>query len=128
MFLGLVERTGKFWVDNIPLAGGTNMVALTITDAAGNSSSTNISVVQSALLLTMNPVTPASQLWQPTVNVSGTISDPSYAVWVNGVKASNPGNGTWTATNVPVTQGGAAVFQMTAYSPDEQQPDGSYGK
>ena len=97
-FVGLVERTGKFWVDNIPLAGGTNVVALTITDAAGNSSSTNISVVQSAVLLTMNPVTPASQLWQPAVNVSGTISDPSYAVWVNGVKASNPGNGTWAAS------------------------------
>jgi len=62
-----------------------------------------------------------------TVNVSGTISDPSWAVWVNGRKASNPGNGTWTATSVPVTQGGAAVFQMTAYSPEEQQPDGSHG-
>jgi hypothetical protein len=124
---GLVERTGKFWVDNVPLAGGTNMVALTITDAANNSSSTNISVVQSAVRLTMNPVTPASQLWQPAVNVSGTVSDPSYAVWVNGVKASTPGNGTWAAANVPVTQGGAAVFQMTGYSPDEQQPDGSHG-
>jgi hypothetical protein len=124
---GLVERTGKFWVDSIPLAGGTNVVAFSITDAAGNSSTTNISVVRSALRLTMNPVTPASQLWQPAVNVSGTISDPSYAVWVNGVKASNPGNGTWTAANVPVTQGSAAVFQMTGYSPDERQPDGSYG-
>jgi len=126
-FVGLVERTGKFWVDNVPLAGGTNVVALTITDAANNSSSTNISVVQSAVRLTMNPVTPASRLWQPAVNVSGTVSDPSYAVWVNGVKASNPGDGTWTAANVPVTQGGAAVFRMTGYSPGEQQLDGSHG-
>ena len=126
-FVGLVERTGQFWVDNVPLAAGTNVLALTITDAAGNSSSTNISVVHGAFTLTMNPVTPASQLWQPAVNASGTISDPSYAVWVNGVKASNPGNHTWTATNVPVTPGGVAVFQMMAYSPDEQQPDGSHG-
>ena len=43
-FFGVVERTGKFWIDNIPLAGGTNLVALTLTDSAGNSSSTNISV------------------------------------------------------------------------------------
>jgi hypothetical protein len=126
-FFGQVERTGKFWVDNVPLAGGTNVMALTVADVAGNSSSTNISVAQSAVRLTMNPVTPASQLWQPTVNVSGTVSDPSYAVWVNGVKATNPGHGTWTASNVPVTQGGAAVFQLTGYSPDEQQPDGSHG-
>jgi hypothetical protein len=127
-FLGLVERTGQFWVDNLRLAGGTNTVALTLTDAAGNSSSTNISVIQSAVLLTMNPVMPASQLWQPTVDVNGTISDPAYAVWVNGVKASCPGDGTWGATDVPVTSGSTAVFQMTGYSPQEQQPDGSHGR
>jgi uncharacterized Zn-binding protein involved in type VI secretion len=126
-FLGLVERAGAFWVDNIALAGGTNVVALTLSDAVGHSSSTNVSVVQSTVLLTMSPVNPASQLWQPSVSVSGKISDPSYAVWVNGVKATNPGDGTWTAANVPVNPGGAAVFQMNAYSPDEQQPDGSYG-
>jgi hypothetical protein len=126
-FFGFVERNGKFWVDNIRLAGGTNVLVLTLTDAAGNSNSTSIHLVPSAVRVTMNPVTPASQLWQPAVNVTGTISNPSYAVWVNGVKASNPGNGTWAATNVPVTPGGAAVFQMTAYSPSEQQPNGSYG-
>jgi hypothetical protein len=128
VFFGMVERTGKFWVDNLPLTKGTNLVALTVANAAGKTSSTNISVVQSAVQLTMTPVSPASRLWQPTVNVSGKISDSSYAVWVNGVKAYNPGNGTWAATNVPVTRGNVAVFQMTAYSPDERQPDGSYGR
>ena len=127
VYLGLVERTGKFWVDNVPLKNGTNVVALTLTDAVGHSTNKNISLTQSAVRVTMNPVTPASQLWQPTVNISGTISSLSYAVWVNGVKANNPGNGTWSATNVPVSPGGTAVFLMTAYSPTEQQPDGSYG-
>jgi hypothetical protein len=127
VYLGLVERTGRFWVDNVGLTSGTNTVALTLTDAAGHTNSTIISVVQSAVRVTMNPVTPASQLWQPTVNVSGTISHPSYAVWVNGVKANNPGNGFWSAANVPVSPGGTAVFNMTAYSPTERQPDGSFG-
>jgi len=124
---GLVERNGKFWVEGIPLNAGTNTLALTITDAAGNTSVTNISVVQSTLILTMDPVTPDSQLWQPTVNVTGEISDTSQAVWVNGVKGHNNGNGTWSANNVPTTAGGTASFTITAYGPTEQQPDGSFG-
>jgi hypothetical protein len=124
---GLVERNGKFWVENLPLSGGTNSLTLTATDAVGNTSVTNISVVQSTLVLTMNPVTPDSDLWKPKLNLTGTISDASQAVWVNGVKGHNNGDGTWSASNVPTTSGGTASFTITAYEPTEQQPDGSYG-
>ena len=124
---GLVERDGKFWVEEIPLNTGTNIVTLTATDAAGNATSTSISVVQTAITLTMDDVTPDSQLWQPTVNLTGKVSDATYAVWVNGVKGTNYGNGTWAASNVPTTLGGTASFTMTGYAPTEQQPDGSYG-
>jgi len=124
---GLVERNGKFWVEDIPLSGGTNALAITVTDAVGNMSVTNISIIQSTLALTVNLVTPASQLWQSTVNLTGTISISTYAVWVNGVKGHNNGNGTWSASNVPVNSGGTASFTATAYAPTEQQPDGSYG-
>lgn len=126
-FFGLVERTGRIWVDDIALAEGTNQVALCMTNAAGKGSITNIIVVRTEVQVTMTPVTPASELWQPTVNVGGTISDPSFAVWVNGVKGFNAGDGTWSATNVPVSLGNAAVFQMTAYGPGDAQPDGSHG-
>jgi hypothetical protein len=67
------------------------------------------------------------QLWQPTINLTGTISDATYAVWVNGVKGTNNGDGTWGAQNVPVDNGGTASFTVTGYSPDETQPDGSHG-
>jgi hypothetical protein len=59
--------------------------------------------------------------------VGGTVSDPACVVWVNGIKGANHGDGTWSASNVPVNQGGAAVFRMMGYSPDDQKPDGSYG-
>lgn len=124
---GLVERTGKFWLENLPLNSGTNTVTLTATDAAGNMTTNIFNVIQSALTLTMNPVTPDSQLWQPTVNLTGSISDATYAVWVNGVKGHNNGGGAWSASNVPVDSGGTATFTATAYAPNEQQPDGSYG-
>jgi hypothetical protein len=118
---GLVERSGKFWLENLPLNSGTNTVTLTVTDAAGNATTNSFNVVQSAVTLTVDPVGDPQQLWQPTVNLTGTISDASYAVWVNGV------DGTWSASNVPVDSGGTASFTATGYAPNEQQPDGSYG-
>lgn len=124
---GLVERSGKFWVENLPLNSGTNTVTLNVTDAAGNSITNSFNVVQSAVSLTVDAVGDPQQLWQPTVNLTGTISDASYAVWVNGVKGTNNGNGTWSASNVPVNDGGTASFTATGYAPNEQQPDGSYG-
>ena len=124
---GLVERTGKFWLENLPLSSGTNTVTLTVTDAAGNITTTSFGVVQSAVTLTVNPVTPASDLWKKHINLYGTVSDASYAIWVNGVKGHNNGDGTWSASNVPVNDGGTASFTATGYAPSEQQPDGSYG-
>ena len=31
-----VERTGRFWVDDLPLSAGAKLLMLTLTDAAGN--------------------------------------------------------------------------------------------
>jgi hypothetical protein len=126
-FTALVGRNGAFWIENLPLKSGTNLWTLCITNAAGHATVTNLSVIQSPLTLTLNTVTPDSQLWQSHVSVTGSISDAAYAVWVNGIKATNNGDGTWSAPDVPVTEGGAAIFDVTAYSPTEQQPDGSYG-
>ena len=127
MYAGEIDRNGNFWLENLSLHSGTNPFTITVRDAAGNTSVTNISVIQSTLVLTVNPVTPDSQLWQPTVNLTGTISDPTYAVWVNGVKGTNYRNGSWAAFNVPPGGGGTASFIVSAYAPNEQQPDGSTG-
>jgi hypothetical protein len=126
-YYGATDRSGNFWLQNLPLKTGTNTITIAATDVVGNTTVTNISVVQTNFILTINPVSPDSQLWQATVNLTGIISDPTYAVWVNGVKGTNNGNGTWSANNVPVNKGGTANFNVTAYTPSEQQPDGSYG-
>jgi hypothetical protein len=127
VYVASVERNGNFWLENLPLNSGTNLFSIQVTDAAGNINVTNLAVVQSSLTLAINPVTPDSQLWQPTVNLTGTISDQTYAVWVNGIKGHNNEDGTWYANNVPVNNGGTASFTATAYAPTEQQPDRSYG-
>jgi len=92
---GRVGRDGSFWIDGLPLSGGTNYLTLTVTDAAGNSSSTTIPVIQSSLALAIT----SADLSQAPWGVSGTISDPDYTVWVNGVQATNNGDGTWTVQN-----------------------------
>ncbi len=123
---GLVERDGKFWAENLPLNTGTNIVTVTATDAAGNTSVTNINVFPSTVALTIN--TPSSdQLWNQTLTVTGTIDDASdYTVWVNGAKATLSGT-SWTATNVYLPQGGTAVIQARAIANSYNGGNGTGG-
>lgn len=125
IFSGLVERDGNFWFEHLPMAGGTSSLTLTVTDAANHTSITNITVFPSAFTVTMTPI-PDDQLWKSFVTATGTISDSSQSLWINGVKAA-VANGTWTAENVPMTKGGVALFDITCFEPGETQPDGSHG-
>ena len=122
----IVERDGKFWAQNLPLTAGTSTVTLMVTNSALLPNATNIFVVQSTLNMTINPIT--DNLWLPTVNVSGTISDPGdYKVWVNGTNATVIGNN-WTAQNVPVPQGGGvAAIQVRAIPYSENGGNGTGG-
>ena len=99
----LVGRDGNFYTDNLTLATGTNYLSYTVTDAAGNTVTTNLTVMTSALGLTLNPVVAGQTL------VTGTISDNSYTIYVNGVTATNDGAGNWSATITPIGIGGGAV-------------------
>jgi hypothetical protein len=122
---GLVERNGNFWVENLPMPNGTNSLTLTVTDSAGNIATTNITVSTCPFTVTMTPI-PDDQLWAKKVTATGTISDSTQSLWINGVKAGVT-NGVWTANNVPMTEGGVASFDITCYPPGETQPDGSHG-
>ena len=92
---GSVERTGVLWAEDLPLNSGTNWITLTVTNAAGLASSTNFSIVQSSMTLALTIIN--GDLWLPAVDVAGVISDPSYAVSVNGVQGTNNGKG-WRST------------------------------
>jgi len=72
---------------------------------------TNLTVVRNDADFTMNPLTD-DQLNQPFVNVSGTVSDVSYSVTVNGVAATVSGDPIWEADNVPVNPVGTARFNI----------------
>jgi len=119
----LVERDGTVLAQNLPLQDITNTVTLTASNAAGYVGQTTLTVYKSAVTVTLNPLS-SSQLNQSFVNVSGYISDSSYALTVNGVQATVNGDLTWTADNVPVNAGGTADFDMQVYD-SNNNPAGS---
>ncbi len=124
---GIVERNGMFWVENLPLTNGDNIVTVTATDAAGNVTTTNLTVSESDVGLTIDSTPSGNGLYQPSGTVGGSISDPSYAVWVNGVEANTNywyddlnEVWRWQAANVPVHGRGTMTFDAVAY-PAEQE-------
>lgn len=112
---GIVERTGVLWVNNLPLGDGTNQVTLSVTNAAGLGATTNFCLFKSDMILTVTAI--KGSLWNPTVSVSGKISDANAQVWVNGVQGTNHQDGTWHADKVPVTKGGVASFDLSTSPP-----------
>ena len=115
---GFVERNGYLWVEHIPLAAGISHITIVASDAANNSSLTNITVGKSEDVLYMNPVANPQELWQPRISkVTGYYSRTNNSVTINGVKAKMKPDGHWVAENVPVKSspgGGTAFFNMTS--------------
>jgi len=117
---GLVERNGKVWLDDVPLSIGTNILTVTATDGADNSTTNNLTLVQSGALVTMDPLS-SGQFNQSSVNVTGTINDTNstYDIYVNGVEAYyTDGLGDWEADGVPVSATGTATFDVEIYVGD----------
>ncbi len=57
---------------------------LVAEDAAGNLSSTNLSIVKSTVTLTITSTPEGESLYEPFGTVAGTVSDPDYGVTVSG--------------------------------------------
>jgi uncharacterized Zn-binding protein involved in type VI secretion len=121
---GLVERYGRFWIENVPILPGTNTLTLTATDAWSNSISTNITIIKGSMVLTIDPIGEIPYT-QTSATITGTVSDPSATVFVNGVQATVTGTN-WSAAGVPVPSGTTASFRVKAYPPDpDPEPEPS---
>jgi hypothetical protein len=121
---GWVERTGHFWVENLPLAAGNNTLTLTATDVAGNSNTINIVVVQTAMVLTVADFS-SQDLALGVADLNGSVGSPNYTVWVNGTRANDNGDGTWSASAVPLTWDGRVIVQARAIPNSDNGGNGS---
>ena len=100
------------------MAIGANILTLTMTDAAGNVASTNISVIGDPMNLTIDDQ-PGNSWIGLMATVTGTIDSSDYTVWVNGVEVTNYtdnglGGWNWSVDDVPVPNGGTAVIHASA--------------
>lgn len=89
------------------LVEGPNTITVDATDAAGNVGSAQVSVTyQPSLALSIAIETPpeGALLSRDTVEVAGTVSDPTAAVAVNGVLATVTGQ-RWVAAAVSLEEG-----------------------
>ena len=105
----LVERGGNFSAANLALPNPTNSFTLIAADAVGNVSTEALTVLTSALTLTIDPVA-SSQLSGNNVTVTGTISDSNQNVWVNGAPATVTQNA-WSAS---VTAPASGILTLVA--------------
>jgi hypothetical protein len=113
---GFAEANGTVWVQNLLLSSGTNNVTITASDANATNV-TDFAVVGNDVGLVINPLA-SDQLNQSSVTVTGEIGNTSLCVWVNGVQASVSTNGSWIATNVPVSPTGTACLSVQVYEGD----------
>jgi hypothetical protein len=109
---GLVERDGTFWLEDLP-APATGPVTLVFTDAGGKARTNTLNLTRSPVSLVLNDPS-GPNLWDTAMNLSGSVSDPAYSVWINSVRATVDENGNWTADHVPVNAGGVASFALRA--------------
>jgi hypothetical protein len=114
---GLVERGGNVWLPGVPLAAGTNHFCLTATDAAGNTSTNNFTVVQNSVALTIAPLSQFAMEFA-YAPVCVTVGRPASTVAVNGAPASSFDGINWQATNLPISLGGTVPLQATAQLTD----------
>lgn len=110
---GLVERNGTFWVENIPILSNENILTFIATDAAGNSSQTNLLLTKSEIDLVIESTPTGDDLYKPTGLVSGRVT-PGYDVYVNGTKAVVSPDGQWRSDKTPIYGMGTATFDATA--------------
>jgi len=110
------------------LAGPTNFFTVTASNVWGQTASLPLTVLRSGINTTMDPLS-TDQLSQEYITVTGTVSDLTQDVWINGVQAVNRGN-SWIANNVPVPDtAGTTEFDINVYpggsDPSLTTPTGS---
>jgi hypothetical protein len=103
-----VNADGSFGAQ-VPLVEGSNVIVARALDVAGNESDQTLTVVRFSLpQVAITSPADLSYVVATTVTVSGTVSDPTATVIVNGQPAT-VGGGAFIATGVPLVEGGNIV-------------------
>ncbi len=116
IFTADVDRTGQFWLKDMPVSNGTNSINVTAIDAATNSSSKTITVQRSGLSVSVQGIVGSY--------IYGTINSNNYTVWVNGTQMNSLSGGTAWGGNANLA---LPTIQVRAYPPGQAPSSGSAG-
>jgi hypothetical protein len=106
---GGVPLTDDRFEATVALVDGPNMIPIRATDGAGNTAQATAAITYHSLpAVTIDTPADLAFLAATTATVGGTISDPAATVTVNGI-AAPVANGRFTATDVPLVEGGNLV-------------------
>jgi hypothetical protein len=123
-YTAIIERDGNFWIENIAIAPGSTQITLAFTNWAGKGDTFMFSISKAGNSISIDQPT-EYELGQSKTTVTGSISTPGYKVWLNGIPATQPGDGTWRAEEVGMTPGGTAVLQARGIPLTDHNGDGS---
>jgi fibronectin type 3 domain-containing protein len=114
---GTASGTTSWWISNIQLSEGDNVLTVTATDTSGNQSTDTLSVTYTPL----DTIDPSVSITEPTsgstytttsslVNLSGNALDNvgiNQVTWVNDRGGSGTASGTtsWSASNLQLLEG-----------------------
>lgn len=105
-----VVSDGVFTAADIALSDGENTLQATATDSNGDIGTATVTITRVAAppMVTITSPADLGLVTTSTVEITGTVSDPAVAVVVNGQAAVVSGT-TFTATNVPLVEGGTII-------------------
>jgi hypothetical protein len=106
-------QAGAFAAE-VPVAEGASVVTVQATDLAGNHAVATVGVQRFTLpVVTISSPADLSFIAATTLTVSGTVSEPSATVTVNGVAAGLSGT-SFVAGGVPLLEGGNIITATAA--------------
>ncbi len=119
IFTGEVDRSGKFWLNDLPISSGTNLITVIATDAGTNFSSQTISVHPSSLIITVSGM----QSLPYGDYIYGTIGSTNYTLWVNGHPMTTYSATQWGG----ITELDQPTIQIRAYPSGHAPANGGGG-
>ncbi len=109
--------------DTVRLSAGKNIVAITFTDLAGNTTVKTLTVIFDTTVPALNISSPTDweQITTKTIDVKGSVSPKNSDVFVNGTKINVSSDGSFEYAFIPQTKGNLIAIRIKAIYPLSQK-------
>ncbi len=119
----VILKKGLTFSTTLQLAVGKNIVSITFTDLAGNTSSKTITVMFDTTVPELTVTSPENweEITTKTINVKGSVSPKDSEVYVNGTEANVSPDGSFEYALTPESKGNLIAVKVKALYPHSQK-------